>query len=140
MILVDTNVFSALMRLDQEPLVLNWLDRIDPSKLRVSAITLFETQHGLASLPSGRRRKTLEGKFSHVLIDVFERQVIAFDQAAAISAGHVYAELKSKGRNVSVPDGQIAGLAIFIQATLATRNTKDFSGLGIPLINPWTGT
>lgn len=138
MILVDTNVFSALMRLDQEPRVISWLDGIEESILCVSAITLFETQHGLSSLPPGRRRTGLEEKFTRVLIDVFDSRVVPFDDAAAITAGHVYAHHRSKGRNVYVPDSQIAGLAIHIHATLATRNKKDFSGLGLALIDPWS--
>ena len=41
------------------------------------------------------------------------------------------------GTPVSMADGQIAAICHTHGATLATRNTKDFEPLGIPLINPW---
>lgn len=34
-------------------------------------------------------------------------------------------------------DVQIAAVCRTVEATLATRNTDDFSGTGIELINPW---
>jgi len=38
---------------------------------------------------------------------------------------------------VVVDDAQIAAICISRRAALSTRNTKDFEGLGITLINPW---
>ena len=39
----------------------------------------------------------------------------------------------------SAQDGQIAAHAAHLGAPLATRNTADFTDLGIALINPWRG-
>jgi predicted nucleic acid-binding protein len=36
-----------------------------------------------------------------------------------------------------VPDSQIVGIAATLGVQLATRNTRDFSKLGLHLINPW---
>jgi predicted nucleic acid-binding protein len=137
MILTDTNVFSALMRLGKEPKVRHWLDHIDAGQLRVSAITLFETQYGIARLPAGGRREEINTSFFGILTDVFGGYVVPFDEGAAIAAGHVYALLRTYGRNVDVADCQIAGTAIARDAAVATRNTRDFTGLGLALINPW---
>jgi toxin FitB len=137
MILVDTNVFSAMMRLGSEPKVRHWLDHVDAAQLRVSAISLFEIQHGLARLADGRRRNAISSNFLDVLTRVFDDHVVPFDELAALAAGKVYAEHRSKGRNVDVPDCQIGGTAIAIDAAIATCNTTDFEGLGIELINPW---
>ena len=41
------------------------------------------------------------------------------------------------GRPLSVEDGMIAAICLTSNARLATRNTKDFVGLGIELIDPW---
>jgi len=45
---------------------------------------------------------------------------------------------KRHGRGLSSMDGLIAATAIAQELTLATRNTKDFEGLGIELFDPWT--
>jgi predicted nucleic acid-binding protein len=41
------------------------------------------------------------------------------------------------GRPLQVPDGQIAATALEHGLTLVTRNVKDFTQLGLTLIDPW---
>ena len=41
------------------------------------------------------------------------------------------------GTNKDTRDTQIAGIVMANRATLATRNTKDFADLDIPLVDPW---
>lgn len=137
MIIVDTNVLSALMRLDRESAVRNWLDKQVIDQLRVSAPTMFEIHYGLSALPVGRRRREMEARLADVIADLFRNKVIPLDNEAAQSAGRAHAEHVAIGRNVDVPNSQIAGVARLLGATIATRNTADFAGLGIPLINPW---
>jgi predicted nucleic acid-binding protein len=43
----------------------------------------------------------------------------------------------SAGRTLPVIDGLLAATALQHDLSLVTRNTKDFAGLGITLINPW---
>jgi predicted nucleic acid-binding protein len=38
---------------------------------------------------------------------------------------------------VDFRDLEIAGVVAARRATLATRNTRHFQGLGIPLVDPW---
>ena len=137
MIIVDTNVLSALMRLDRESAVRDWLDKQVIDQLRVSAPTIFEIHYGLSALPAGRRRREMEARLADVMADLFSNKVIPLDNEAAQSAGRAHAEHVANARNVDVPDSQIAGVARLLGATIATRNTADFTGLGIPLINPW---
>ncbi|WP_156036798.1 hypothetical protein [Glycomyces sp. NRRL B-16210] len=47
------------------------------------------------------------------------------------------AERDRIGRPISMEDAQMAAICLSRRAMLATRNTKDFDGLGITLINPW---
>jgi predicted nucleic acid-binding protein len=60
MILLDTNVLSAIMRIDKEPAVLVWLDRQDVDTFFVPALVVFEIEYGIACVPSGRDRRTLK--------------------------------------------------------------------------------
>ena len=45
---------------------------------------------------------------------------------------------QAAGRPISQFDCQIAAIARTREATVATRNTSDYEGCGIELINPWT--
>lgn len=44
---------------------------------------------------------------------------------------------RTLGRPIEVADAQIAAVCLVHDATLATRNTDDFEGLGLALIDPW---
>ena len=59
MIILDTNVLSALMRAVPEARVVAWLDRQPVESVWITSITLFEARLGLALRPPGRRRQTL---------------------------------------------------------------------------------
>ncbi len=48
------------------------------------------------------------------------------------------AEYRGRGKDIGIGDIQIAGIALANGATLATRNVKDFHGLDIPLVDPWS--
>ena len=64
MIVLDTNVLSALMRTNPESVVVDWLDRQPADSVWLTSITVFEARFGLALLPKGRRRSGLEPRLS----------------------------------------------------------------------------
>jgi predicted nucleic acid-binding protein len=137
-IILDTNVLSALMRSAPDPEVVSWLDRQAPESLWITSITVFEARFGLALLPSGRRRRALERAFALLVEDDLENRVLDFDVAAATSAAELAAARQQRGRPVEMRDTQIAGIAISRRATLATRNVRHFVDLAVPVIDPWT--
>ncbi|NDE47141.1 MAG: VapC toxin family PIN domain ribonuclease, partial [Betaproteobacteria bacterium] len=49
----------------------------------------------------------------------------------------IAAERRAAGRPISQFDCQIAAIARTHEATMATRNTSDFEGCGVELIDPW---
>ena len=63
MIVLDTNVVSALMRREPDPTVVEWLDGLPPESVWTTAITVFEVRLGLEILAAGRRRRQLEESF-----------------------------------------------------------------------------
>ncbi|MBI2961985.1 MAG: type II toxin-antitoxin system VapC family toxin [Betaproteobacteria bacterium] len=137
MIILDTNVLSALMRTVPEAPVVAWLDRQPAESVWITSITLFEARLGLALLPSGRRRQTLEAAFAHLLKEDLENRVLDFDGAAAAEAASLAAERQKAGRPVDMRDTQIAGIALARRATLATRNVRHFGDLKVPVVDPW---
>jgi predicted nucleic acid-binding protein len=136
-IILDTNVLSALMRVAPEATVLEWLDRQPSESVWITSITLFEARLGIALLPSGKRRQAVQAGFDHLLVEDLENRVLDFDSAAATEAAILAASRQKAGRPVDLRDTQIAGIALARRATLATRNTRHFQGLKVPVINPW---
>ena len=137
MIVLDTNVLSELIRRDPDEGVLRWMDSLDATTIATTAITAAELLYGIARLPAGRRRDLLSEATHRVIEDDLGGRVEPFD---ASSAGH-YAALVSgrdrEGRPIGFADGQIAAICRNLGAMLATRNTSDFEGTGIDLIDPW---
>jgi predicted nucleic acid-binding protein len=137
MIVIDTNVLSALMRAVPEPPVVEWLDRQAAESIWITSITLFEARLGLALLPKGKRRQALESAFNKLLIEDLEGRVLDFDQPAAEAAAQLAAGRQRAGQTIDMRDTQIAGIVIARRAELATRNVRHFSDLNVDVINPW---
>ena len=137
MIILDTNVLSALMQAAPEPKVVAWLDRQPSESVWITSITVFEARFGLALLPAGRRRQALEAAFMELLEEDLENRVLPFDDAAAAEAAALAAQRQHTGRPVDFRDTQIAGIALARRATLVTRNVRHFADLAIQVVNPW---
>ena len=138
MIVLDTNVVSALMRGEPDPLVVSWLDSLPSESIWTTSITVFEIRLGLEVLAEGQRRRQLEEAFAKALEEDFEGRVLPFDQVAALAAGRIAAERRRAGRTVEIRDIQIAGIVTIRKATLATRNTRHFEGCDLVLVDPWS--
>jgi predicted nucleic acid-binding protein len=137
MIVIDTNVLSALMREVPEPPVIEWLDRQAAESVWITSITLFEARLGLALLPKGKRRQALESAFNKLLIEDLEGRILDFDRPAAEAAAQLAAGRQRAGLTIDMRDTQIAGIVIARRAKLATRNVRHFSDLNVDVINPW---
>ncbi|MBZ0257346.1 type II toxin-antitoxin system VapC family toxin [bacterium] len=137
MIILDTNVISELMRETPHENVKAWIAANKPTDLSLTTITIAEIQRGLARLPKGKRRNTLELKFSTFISEAFSGRIYSFDEDAAIVYGKVAAKREKEGFNTDAVDLMIAAIVKSRNASIATRNTKDFDGCGIQVINPW---
>jgi toxin FitB len=137
-ILLDTNVLSALMQSEPDPKVVAWLDNLPPESVWTTTITVFEVRLGLELLVASRRRRHLEEAFAKVLEEDFESRVLSFDVPAAQAAGRIAADQRRAGRPVAIRDVQIAGIAVARKAVVATRNVRHFEGLGLALVDPWS--
>jgi hypothetical protein len=136
-IVLDTNVLSALMRTNPEAVVVEWLDRQPADSVWLTSITVFEARFGLALLPKGRRRTGLERAFNRVLTEDLSSRVLTLDEMAAVTAAQLAADRRRAGRLVDLRDTLIAGIAQARRATIATRNTRHFEGLDVPVVDPW---
>jgi predicted nucleic acid-binding protein len=136
-IVLDTNVVSALMQRHPDAGIVAWLDAVPPESVWITSVTVLEIRFGLDLLADGRKRMRLEEAFSKALSEDLEDRILAFDRSAAEIAGAIAATQRRRGRPVEFRDLQIAGIVAARKATLATRNTRHFEDLGIPLVDPW---
>ena len=138
MIILDTNVLSALMQRQPESAVVQWLNNQAGDSVWLTTITIFEVRFGLALLSRGRRRDALETAVERLVADELKHRVLDFDTSAAEAAARLAASRQSVGRPVDFRDTQIAGIALSRKATLATRNERHFADLDIRIVNPWS--
>ena len=137
MIILDTNVFSELLRARPAPVVLSWVDSQAPDTLFTTSITEAEIHTGIAMLPDGRRRNRLAVAANRLFGELFQDRVWPFDRGAAHNYAAIVAGRRAGGRSVSQFDCQIAAIARSRSMALATRNIRDFEECGIEVINPW---
>lgn len=136
MIILDTNVLSALMRQTPDVHVVRWLDRQPRSSIWTTSVTILEVRFGLQIAATGRRRALLMQAFESVL-DKMGHRIAPFDTAAAAQAADLMAVRRRKGRPGELRDSMVAGIALAHHATLATRNTAHFQDLSVSVIDPW---
>jgi predicted nucleic acid-binding protein len=138
MIILDTNVVSACMRPSKNNPVIAWLDAQPPEMLWTTTITLFELRYGIENLgQEDAFRADLETAWEEIGSVIFENRILPFDMRAARTAAELAASRRRKRRAVGFRDTFIAGIALSRNATLATRNLKDFKDAGVPLVDPW---
>jgi toxin FitB len=137
MILLDTNVLSELMRMAPNEAVRSWVNGVDANLLYLSTVTIAEIAYGLQAMPGGRRRKSLISRFHEFIDRAFAYRIVDFDRASALDYGALMAERRRAARPMSMADGQIAATARTHRLRIATRNTADFEGCGVVVLNPW---
>lgn len=134
MYLVDTNVICEPTQAQPTSSVLEWL-RSQPS-LRLSVVSLMEIEYGIARLPKGAKRERLTTWFE-ALAASEGIALVPVDAAIARAAGRLRREAEAKGKQRPALNLLIAATALVTGSVVATRNTADFEGLGIPLLNPY---
>ena len=137
MIVLDTNVVSELMRPSLAPVVEAWMAGRDATDLFLTAVGEAELRYGVAVMAPGRRRSAVESSVEAMLREDFAGRILPFDSAAARAYAAIAATRRAAARPIAQADGQIAAIARSRSMAVATRNTRDFEGVGVDLIDPW---
>ena len=136
--LIDTNVLSELRRKQPDQQVVSWLQARPAQTLFLSVLTLGEIRKGTDGMADVSRRQAIADWLEVELPQYFSGRLLAVDARTADRWGRLMA---SAGRPLPAIDGLLAATALQHDLTLVTRNTRDFAGLGLRLLNPWdTGT
>lgn len=135
MILLDTNVWSALNRPRQHPQVSEWIAKREP-EIWLSTIAIAEIRMGIENPAAFAKRESLV----QWLVDLetrYAERILPLDAASAHVFGTLIAQRKLQKQESKLLDVQLAAQAIAHDCPLATRNVRDFEWTGVTLINPW---
>lgn len=138
MFLVDTSVVSELRRRrGPDPHVLAWSQSQPVDTLFLSVVSILELEQGilLVARRDEGQAAALRRWLHTQLLPRFEGRILTFDVTAAFRCAALHVPDSRPDR-----DSMIAATALVHGLTLATRNTKDFEGCGVPVLNPWLHT
>ena len=137
MIVLDTNVLSEAVKPSPFGPVLDWLATQESGAVFTTAITQAEMLYGIEALEPGKRRQRLSAAIEKMFAEEFRGRILPFDDEAAPLFSKIVAARNVAGHPMSQFDAMIAAITRSRRGTLATRNTADFNGCGITIINPW---
>ena len=140
MFLLDTNILSAVMGTRPAPEVASWMTQQPADLLFTAAVCQAEILSGIAVLPKGRRREALEMAALSMFREDFAGRILSFDTDAAVIYAELFARRRNAGRPAAMADLMIASIARAHGAGVVTRDTGDFAGCGLALINPWASS
>lgn len=85
----------------------------------------------------GKRREQLSKAVNELFRDGLDPRLLSFDSRSTEFFAEIASSRRFAGLPISIADAQIAAICRQHQMTLVTRNTSEFSGCGIEMINPF---
>ncbi|MEX1058030.1 MAG: type II toxin-antitoxin system VapC family toxin, partial [Natronospirillum sp.] len=126
---------SEAMKPEPNPAVIAWLNAQPVETLYLSSVSLAELLFGIAALPKGKRKDTLNETLNG-LMDLFKGRILSFDAGAAKEYAHLAMTARASGRGFPVPDGYIAAIAVSQGFRVASRDMAPFEAANVKIINP----
>lgn len=135
--LLDTNVVSELRKVGDgkaDPNVVAWIGGEDAREFFISVITILELERGVLGV---QRRDAAQGARLRSWLNSrvrpeFADRIVPIDEPIATRCAHLHVPDR---RNEA--DALIAATALVHDMTVVTRNTKDFEGTGVVVVDPW---
>jgi predicted nucleic acid-binding protein len=132
--LLDTNVLSELRKgRGADANVRKWMASIEEQGHYISVLSIGEIRKGIELLRSRSPEQcpTLDHWLDQIQQN-YEDQILLVTEAVAEQWGRLMAV-----RTLPAVDGYIAATALVNGLTVVTRNTRDFEGTGVAVLNPW---
>lgn len=136
MILLDTNVVSEAFSRQKSQRVSNWLNAQEAPSLFLSTIVFSELYFGAYLVREEPRKEGLLQSIFRIRTE-YSGRIIVFGDAASELYGCIAASRRLAGKPIETKDAMIAAICMAHDATLATRNIRDFDGLDMKLVNPF---
>jgi predicted nucleic acid-binding protein len=134
--LLDTNVISESRKGKKaNPGMQKFWRSVDPDAIYLPVQSIGEIRRGVEIVK--RRGDSAQAKMLEIwlqtLATVYADRILSFDGDCA----QVWGALMSAGNQHPI-DKQIAAIALIHDMTVVTRNTSDFIGTGVSLVNPFS--
>ena len=133
-VLLDTNVLSELAKPEPAGSVLDFCRSTRTAY--ISVVTLHELTYGARLVKAKTKQRKLLTWIDTMQAN-YQQSILDVTADIANHAAELRAATSAKGMTLHFEDALIAASAIEHSLHLATRNVKDFKGLGLKLVNPW---
>lgn len=130
MIVLDTDVVSALMRRAPPARVMARLGDVPVDEQCTTAVTVGELAYGAHKV--GRLEL-----YERALVLLGQTRILPFDRLAAETYGRLRSELERAGTRLADPDLRIAATTLVHGATLITGNVRHFGRVPGLSVEDW---
>ena len=103
----------------------------------MTATTVAEISFGANRIFLRDKSERYQIALNFMLANTFSGKILEFGTLAALENGKIRSAREAAGKTIPLNDAQIAAICLVHGATLATRNVRDFEGLGLKLVNPF---
>ena len=133
MFLFDTVALSESAKPRANPGFVSWLGGVSDHHVYTSVLCLGEIRRGIEMLAPGAKREHLTHWLEVSLTGWLGQRIVPVDEKTA----QLWGRLGARGARSPI-DALIGATALAAGLTVVTRNARDFDGLGVPVLNPWT--
>lgn len=137
MIVLDTNVVSEAGKAVPDQNVLAWFRTQNLLALYLCGPVVMELSFGAERILNRAGSDRYVRVLDNLISQQFAGRIVEFSGSIPRLAGKLRAARERNGRPISLSDAMIAAICLAHDATLATRNVRDFDGLDLKLVNPF---
>jgi tRNA(fMet)-specific endonuclease VapC len=128
--LLDTNICIYIIK-NRPPAMREKFASLQLGDVAISSITLFELKYGAYKKPNSK-------KYLQVIDDfIAPLDIINFGVKSSDICAKIRAELERKGQVISLPDMQIASIALARDYVLVTNNLREFERVTSLKLENW---
>ena len=138
--LLDTCVICEMMKKRPDEKVVKWFCKQEQKTLYLSYLTIGEIQKGIVKRGDDARAKRLKTWLDEKILTFYGGRILPVEKKVAVEWGRICGESERNGKTRPSVDALIAATASVHKMKLVTRNEKDMSGMGVPLLNPFDGS
>ncbi len=135
-VILDTCVIAEVRRFNGSPTVKIAVEKVPDEDLFLSVLTIGEITKGIALLPAGKKKSTLNSWITGLQKE-FSQRILPVDIETAQVWGELTARAQKSGITIPALDGMLAASALRHGMQIMTRNTKHLAASGALVIDPW---